>query len=81
MKVASEEHIDKAISEIQVFFQKTGTALKLFKEVYKEGIENNYALLAAIADEQCVDFRMFLNLYSISWFRWKQGFWVKGGSP
>jgi len=62
MKVASKEHIDKAISEIQVFFQKTGTALKLFNEVYEEGIENNYALLAAIADEQCVDF--LINQYS-----------------
>ena len=55
-KIASKERIDKAISKIQLFFQKTGTALIFFKEVYEEGIEKNYRLLASIADEQCVDF-------------------------
>ncbi|MBU4227718.1 hypothetical protein KJ599_08875 [bacterium] len=55
-KIASKERIDKAISKIQLFFQKTGTAFNFFKEVYKEGMEKNYRLLASIADEQCVDF-------------------------
>jgi len=55
-KITSKEHIDKAISKIQLFFQKTGTALNFFKEVYEEGTEKNYGLLASIADEQCVDF-------------------------
>ena len=55
-KIASKERIDKAISKIQLFFQKTGTAFNFFKEVYEEGIEKNYRLLATIADEQCVDF-------------------------
>jgi len=55
-KIANEERVSKAISKIQLFFQKTGTAFNLFKEVYEEGIEKNYRLLASIADEQCVDF-------------------------
>jgi hypothetical protein len=55
-KITSKEHIDKAISKIQLFFQKTGTTLNFFKEVYEEGTENNYRLLASIADEKCVDF-------------------------
>ena len=55
-KITSKERIDKAISKIQLFFQKTGTTFNLFKEVYEEGIEKNYRLLASIADEQCVDF-------------------------
>lgn len=55
-KIARKERIDKAISKIQLFFQKTGTAFNFFKEVYEEGIEKNYRLLATIADEQCVDF-------------------------
>ena len=55
-KIASKERIDKAISKIQLFFQKTGTAFNFFKEVYEEGIEKNYRLLATIADEQCVGF-------------------------
>jgi len=55
-KIASKERIDKAISQIQLFFQKTGTAFNFFKEVYEEGIEKNYRLLATIADEQCVGF-------------------------
>ncbi len=56
LRVASKEHIDKTITEILVFFQKTGTALNFFKEVYEEGIENNYYLLATLADEKCIDF-------------------------
>lgn len=55
-KIASKERMDKAISKIQLFFQKTGTTFNFFKEVCKEGIEKNYRLLASIADEQCVDF-------------------------
>jgi len=55
-KITSKERMDKAISKIQLFFQKTGTTFNLFKEVYEEGIEKNYRLLASIADEQCVDF-------------------------
>jgi len=55
-KIASKERIDKAISKIQLFFQKTGTTFNFFKEVYEEGIEKNYRLLATIADEQCVGF-------------------------
>jgi len=55
-KITSKERMDKAIFKIQLFFQKTGTTFNLFKEVYEEGIEKNYRLLASIADEQCVDF-------------------------
>ena len=55
-KITSKERMDKAISKIQLFFQKTGTTFNLFKEVYEEGIEKNYRLLASIADEQCVVF-------------------------
>jgi len=55
-KIASKERVDKAISKIQLFFQKTGTTFIFFKKIYEEGIEKNYRLLASIADEQCVDF-------------------------
>jgi len=55
-KITSKERIDKAISKIQLFFQKTGTTFNFFKEVYEEGIEKNYRLLASIADVECVDF-------------------------
>lgn len=55
-KITSKERMDKAIFKIQLFFQKTGTTFNLFKEVYEEGIEKNYRLLASIADEQCVVF-------------------------
>jgi len=55
-KIASKERMDKAISKIQLFFQRTGTTFDFFKEVYEEGTEKNYRLLASIADEQCVDF-------------------------
>jgi hypothetical protein len=56
IKIANKERINKAISKIQLFFRKTGTTFNFFKEVYEEGIEKNYRLLASIADEQCVDF-------------------------
>ena len=61
-KIANKEDIDKAISKIQLFFQETGTVFSFFKEVYEEGTEKNYGLLASIADEQCVDF--LINQYS-----------------
>ncbi len=49
----------KDISIFQIFFQNTGTAFKFVKELYAEGIDNNYSLLAfvaLIADEECIDF-------------------------
>ena len=55
-KIASKERINKIISKIQLFFQETGTVFNFFKEIYEEGIEKNYRLLASMADEQCVDF-------------------------
>ena len=55
-KITCKEHIDKINSKVQLFFEKTGTVFTLFNDLYKEGIEKNFRLMASIANEQCVNF-------------------------
>ncbi len=54
--IVVKNHIDEIIPAIRTFFSATGTAIRFFKETYEVGIENNYSLLASIADESCVSF-------------------------
>ncbi|MDI6890680.1 MAG: hypothetical protein QMC83_07060 [Thermodesulfovibrionales bacterium] len=51
-----ENHMRAMISKFVTFFEQTKTTFRLFKEIYVEGIGNNYPLLARIADEKCINF-------------------------
>lgn len=49
-------HMRAMISKFVIFFEQTKTTFRLFKEIYGEGIENNYPFLARIADEECINY-------------------------
>ena len=55
-KIMNKSYREVFTSKIQTFFQRTQTTFRFFKEIYEEGIEKNYSLLASIADEQCINF-------------------------
>jgi hypothetical protein len=54
--IAQEHHDREIISKLAKFVRTTNTSYNLFKEVYQDNIENNYDLLAVIADEPSMEF-------------------------
>ena len=54
--IVDKKYITKVIPCIIRFFHDTGTAFRLFEELYEEGLESHYSFLAPIADEQCINF-------------------------
>lgn len=56
LTVIDKEYMLDSISELRSFFRSTGTTLKLFKELYEQGMENNYTSLGFLADDECIDF-------------------------
>lgn len=54
--IVDKKYITKVIPCIIRFFHNTGTAFHLFKDLYEEGLESHYSLLASIADERCINF-------------------------
>lgn len=54
--IVDKKYITKVIPCIIRFFHDTGTAFHLFKDLYEEGLESHYSLLASIADERCINF-------------------------
>ncbi|MHB8880293.1 MAG: NACHT domain-containing protein [Thermodesulfovibrionales bacterium] len=56
LKTTQNKYIDSAFGRLYVFFMQTDTVLTLFKDILKENIDDNYRLLALIADEDCVEF-------------------------
>lgn len=53
---ADKEYMLDSIFQFRNFFRSTGTALKLFKELYEQGMESNYTSLGFLADDECIDF-------------------------
>lgn len=64
IKTVQKKYIDSAIVDLGVFFEKTNTTFALFKDIIEEGLDDNdnYHLLASIADEQCIEF--LINQYN-----------------
>ncbi len=54
--IAYKNHQLHTLIPLRNFFKNTGTTVKIFKEFYEFGIENNYNYLGFIADEKCIKY-------------------------
>lgn len=54
--IIERKYIVEVIPSVIRFFHHTGNVFRLFEELYEEGLENHYSILASIADDRCINF-------------------------